>query len=234
MATARDLCRKILEATGTVGLRQPIEGAQLQDTLEYLNMELTFLNNQNAFKPFEKVFEETIPSGQSEYTIGVGGDIELPRPISISWMKILVDTRWIPMEQATQKTFSKFSTSTNTTTYPLNFYYESTYPLGTIGFAYELSESRQYKIAIRHVIPPFGLNDEVDLPEGYYPLLLWGTASRIPDIPSIKRAEAKDNYDEMLSTIKSQNTKAPVVKSNYRRTSRYNKDTDANEYRGGR
>lgn len=228
MATARKLCRQILEATGTVGLGQPIEGAQLEDTLEYLNMELTLLNNQDSFQPYVKTFEEVIPSGQSEYTIGVGGDIELPRPISISWMKILVANQWLPMNQTTLADFGQNQTSTTSYSQPLNYYYESEYPVGVIGFLGSMSESNTFKIAIRHKIPPFGLNDEVDLPEGYYPVLLWGTASRIPDIPAIKRAEAKGNYKEMLDTIKSQNTKAPRMKSNFKVRRQYDRETDTN------
>ena len=102
MATARDLCRKILEAS-QVGLGQSIEGELLDDTLDYLNMELAFLNNQNAFTPYESTFEEVIQAGKSEYTIGVGGDIELPRPISISWMKVLSGNTFLPMVQTTQE-----------------------------------------------------------------------------------------------------------------------------------
>ena len=228
MATARDLCRKILEATGTVGLRQPIEGAQLEDTLEYLNMELTVLNNQNSFTPYERVYETTITGGSDEYTIGVGGDIDLPRPISISWMKVLDGGSWFDMNQTSQKNFGQYTILDGGEIVPRYFYYESTFPLGVIGFGRPVSNTRQLKIAIRHEIPAFGLNDEVDLPEGYYPLLLWGTTSRLPDIPSIKRTEAKANYNEMLMVIKSQNTKAPRLRSSFRTNKKYDMRTDTN------
>lgn len=229
MATARDLCRKILEASGKVGLRQSIEGSQLEDTLEYLNMELTILNNQDSFKPYDSVFEVTIPSGKDEYTIGSGGDIDLPRPISISWMKVLRSTTYEPMTQTTQKDFSKSSTTTLTGTTPYHFYYESTFPLGVIGFGYTLSESFTYKLGISHEIQQFGLNDEVNLPEGYYPLLLWGTVARIPRIPPSMKAEAKANYAEILATIKSQNTKSLTSRSSFSKGRRYNRHTDVNE-----
>ena len=228
MATARDLCRKILEGAGVVGLGQPIEGALLADTLDYLNMELAFLNNQNAFAPYETVFTETLPSGQDIYTIGTGGDIALPRPISISWMKALLGDTWYTVEQTTQANFGQYTISNTTTTTPSVFYYESTYPLGTIGFATTLSTATDIKMSIRHEITAFGINDTVDLPSGYYPLLLWGTVARIPDIPEAKQAKARSNYMEMLATIKSQNTKTPRLTPNFRKRRNYDRDLDAN------
>ena len=229
MATARDLCRKILEATGTIGRGQSIEGAELQDTLEYLNMELEILNNENAFAPYESTFEEVVSSGESEYTIGAGGDINLPRPISISWMKILVGNEYLPMNKTTQNDFAQSCTSISQLTEPRHYFYEPTYPLGTIGFLGEMSQSNTFKIAIRHALPPFNFNDTIALPSGYEPLLLWATARMIPDIPDATMAKATNNYNRILATIKSQNTKSPRMRSNFKRNRYYNINTDRNE-----
>jgi hypothetical protein len=227
--TARDLCRKILEESLTIGLGQDIEGGQLASTLETLNMELEVLNNENAFAPYESTFEKTIAGGKSEYTIGAGGDIELPRPISISWMKILVGNEYVPMYQTTQNDFAQSCTSSNQLTQPTNYFYEPTYPLGTIGFLGEMSQSNTFKIAIRHALPPFNYNDTLSLPSGYIPLLLWASVRMIPAIPDEVVAKATNNYNRILATIKSQNTKAPRMRSNFRSGRKYNIITDRNE-----
>jgi len=245
MATARDLCRKILEASqvglgqsilcrkileaSQVGLGQSIEGELLDDTLDYLNMELAFLNNKATFAPYESVFEETIDGGQSEYTIGTGGDIDLPRPISISWMKVLSGNTWFEMNETTQANFGKYSIISDNEIIPRYFYYEPTFPLGTIGFGAKADETRQYKIAIKHEIAQLGMNDTVALPTGYYPLLLWGTVARIPNVPNQIKMDARRSYDEMLLAVKIQNTESPRSRSSFQKGRKYNVRSDRNE-----
>jgi len=191
-------------------------------------MELAFLNNQNAFAPYESVFEKPVTAGQDEYTIGTGGDIDLPRPISISWMKVLNGTTWHSMSQSTQENFAQYTTTNTGVIIPAYYYYEPTMPLGLIGFGTPLTRDETFKIAIRHEVTPFGMNDTIALPTGYYPLLLWGTVARIPNVPAQIEAKAMKNYADMLAVIKSQNTEAPRLRSNFGRNRKYDRHSDSN------
>ena len=83
-------------------------------------------------------------------------------------------------------------------------------------------------MGIRHEVGPYGMNDTIALPTGYYPMLLWGTVARIPNVPASIEAKAIKNYNDMLASVKSKNTKSPRLRSGIRRRGHYDRSSDTN------
>jgi hypothetical protein len=230
MATARDLIIESYRASGLTGLGQSIEGEELQEGLKLLNQEISVLNNQGLFPPYETIFEFTLTGGQDVYSIGSGGDIDIPRPLNIEWGKVKDGNTYFTMDQKTLRTFGQYSTQESGSVIPRTFYYNPSYPLGQIGFLRPLDGNRDFKLNIKHYIGEYGINDEVALPDGYYALLKWKLADVLNDVNGHNDGgRSKMKAQEIVATIKSNNVQRLELKSNFSKRRRWNYKTGENE-----
>jgi hypothetical protein len=79
----------------------------------------------------------TITSGDGSYTVGAGGDVNVARPIYLDHVNYIQDTTaTTPLELQLQPldpdAYSKIPQKTLTAVYPTCWYYNPTYPLGTL------------------------------------------------------------------------------------------------------
>lgn len=213
MATARDLCREALEDAGIVAIGEAIDNNILTNALKNLNNDLEVLNKQKLFPAYEVVTELTLPSAQREYTIGVGGDISvISRPIDINWLKIKNGDTWYTPVKKTLADFGEYSNTSNTQVLPSFYYYNPTYPLGTLGFFNSLDVAYYVMISVNVTAGPYLINDTISLVEGYYPLLKWRLAATLCDINGKDSTMQWARANDIEATIKRLNNKPKDAK----------------------
>jgi hypothetical protein len=84
--TAHDLITGALTMLGVLGTGQTLEAADATNGLRVLNELVDSWGTQRLTMPFLARTVVPLVSGQASYTIGVGGDIDMPQPAEISYL----------------------------------------------------------------------------------------------------------------------------------------------------
>jgi hypothetical protein len=115
-------------------------------------------------------------SGQEFYTVGTGGDIDTPRPNSIITFAVDVGGVYRPLKKESTIAFDDEARVLSTGSIPSTFVYRTEFPLSKIQVYPIPSGSYTFSMTSNFKQVEFGLNDEVLLPSGYYPLLQYNLA----------------------------------------------------------
>ncbi len=170
MTTVAQLLKDSAIALGYLGRNETMSAQDINDAMRVFNRMLDSWSNEalasyvNTQRFFPTVF------GKQSYTIGSGGDINVTRPTEIL-SAFIRDTNSIDygMKMVTQDYWDGIGQKTITSQIPDTFYYESTFPLGTINiFPIPLVAGyRVYYRATLDQVDASALTDVINMPTGY-------------------------------------------------------------------
>lgn len=216
MTTPRDLIKGSLSLIGAIGAGENIDGEEAGDLFARLNRMISGWSTQGALIFADTQISKVLTANVGSYTIGTGGAINTPRPISIKtafYRSGDVDT---PIEVVDEYKYNLVSTKASQGG-PDWLYYKTDHPLGTIKLwpvppaAYTLFMDVEAPL-----IAFTNLAQIISLPEGYEEAIEYNYAKRISGIygktltmeqdeiardtlGNIKRANRKN--DQFLSTV---------------------------------
>lgn len=174
--TARELITDALRTTGAIGQIETPSANEVVHGLGELNGLIEQLDLDSLF-PYTRTKFQFVTDGSSEYTIGndPSADLEHERPNRIVSCSVLIDGSFLNIQEVTiDQFYDKYKVSESG--YPAVFSYESNYPFGSLLFSpipngYTIEVRYQYKNT------ELGLDDEIELPAGYYGTLQYQLAS---------------------------------------------------------
>lgn len=197
MVTPNDIITLALKSAGVLGVGQTASYEDINDSFTLLNFMLAQWNRQRwLIYVLDTYFVQC--NGQLFYTVGLGGDINCPRPDrledaffrqNIPSMPNQID---YPLEIIeSRETYNNIALK-QLNSFPSYIFYESSFPLGKI-FPWPLpSNLYQVFISIKTSLPQFtSLAQSVNLPPEYYAAILYSlsarlrTAFQLPPDPSV-------------------------------------------------
>lgn len=218
MTTAVDLITLALKDIGALGVGQSISAEDTADALATLNMMLDAWQIERLMV-YHLVDTAHQANGSVSYTVGLGGDFNVARPIKInaayarlasSGAGSAVDYR-ISMIDA-REDYARISLKT-LNSFPEYAFYDSAFPLGNL-FLYPVpNSSYELHIVTMDVLPQFPTAaTTINLPPGYkaairYNLAVWIAGSyQIDAPPSIQKLAASTKR-----SVKRANVQIPQI-----------------------
>lgn len=218
MTTAVDLITLALKDIGALGVGQSISAEDTADALATLNMMLDAWQIERLMV-YHLVDTAHQANGSVSYTVGLGGDFNVARPIKInaayarlasSGAGSAVDYR-ISMIDA-REDYARISLKT-LNSFPEYAFYDSAFPLGNL-FLYPVpNSSYELHIVTMDVLPQFPTAaTTINLPPGYkaairYNLSVWIAGSyQIDAPPSIQKLAASTKR-----SVKRANVQIPQI-----------------------
>jgi hypothetical protein len=215
--TARDLITDALRTTGAIGAIETPEAEEIAHGLNELNNLVAQLDLDTLYPYVEVRTEGTITSGKKLYSIGTGADIDITRPNDLITFSIKYGGIYMPLTKETPRAFDNESKIISYGSIPSTFIYRTDFPNGTLEVYPEPQQPFDFIMTSNFKNLDFGLNDEILLPSGYYPLLQYNLAKLLlihypnPE----KYALVAETAMEMLARVKRLNNKAGKLKNDF-------------------
>ena len=154
----------------------------------------------------------TIVSGTQNYTLGTGGNINVARPIYIDHINFVNTEPTIPIEYKltplTDDAWSNVPQKTLTSPFPTCWYYNPTFPLGTVTFwPVPTSTLLQGALYAPEAVTEFStLQDSVALPPGYRRMMVKNLATCLAaSYERDPRPALLDDAKETVAAVKRSN-----------------------------
>lgn len=174
VSTVRDVCRGALEDLAVTAPGESIATADMDIALERLNalIDQWQAERYNIYRVTRTEF--AITANDAVYTIGTGGDITaVERPVYIDQINF-EDTSTspdieLPMSPLTEAAYAAIVMKDQTSPYPSGFYYNPTFPTGTITlWPVPTSTTLRLVIYAPQAIPRYSaISDSFSLPPGF-------------------------------------------------------------------
>lgn len=239
MTTAVDLITLALKDIGALGIGQAISAEDTMDALATLNMMLDQWSEERL-SVYHLIDTAHQANGSISYTVGPGGDFDIPRPIKInaayarlqsSGAGSAVDYR-IGMIDA-REDYARIALKT-LSSFPEYAFYDSDFPLGNL-FLYPVpNSSYELHIVTMDTLPQFATSAVVvNLPGGYKAAIRYNLACFLaPSYQLPISPELKALATNAKRVIKRANAQIPALTMprGLMSKSRYNiySDTDSN------
>lgn len=218
MTTPVELINLALKQSGVLGVGQTASAEDTNDAFKILNMMLAQWQTDRAL--VYHLVDVSIPcTGAQSYTIGVGGDFNVPRPdrISSAFVRQLVQA--VPNQVDYQLYIIKAREDYNRIalkrqgSWPEALFYDSGYPLGTL-YPWSIPDSTfELHLSLYQQLQSFAtVADLIVMPPQYEEAIMWNLAGRLrpmygmqPDVTISRLASAS------LNTLQGSNTQIPTL-----------------------
>lgn len=218
MTTPVELINLALKQSGVLGVGQTASAEDTNDAFKILNMMLAQWQTDRSL--VYHLVDVSVPcTGQQSYTIGIGGDFNVPRPdrISSAFVRQLAQPQ--PNQVDYQLMIVKAREDYNRITlkqqgsWPNILFYDSGFPLGTV-YPWSIPDSTfELHLSVYAQLQSFAtISDEIVMPPQYEEAIMWNLAGRLrpmyglqPDQTIIKLASAS------LNTLQGSNTQIPTL-----------------------
>ena len=166
--TALDIIKGSLRLLQVLNDDITLTASEANDALECLNMMIDSWSNESLMLSHVTKEAFTLTPGQVTYTMGLGGNFDTSRPISIEQATINVNGADFNVQQMAFDDWAAIRLKSLATSYTEFFYVDETFPLSTI-YLYPISTIPS--ILTLYSRKPFSqfdsLTNEVLLPPGY-------------------------------------------------------------------
>jgi hypothetical protein len=214
MATVLDLATDALLEVGVIAAGEVASAQDGAFALRTLNRMVNAWKAERVYIYQTTRTEWAIVAADGSYTVGVGGDVNVLRPVHIDAVTILEtattpDQESAPLREMTDMDWANLSVKAETADSPSAFYYKPTYPLGTLEL-WPVPSSATLKgvlYAPEAVAEFAALATAVSLPPAYERLIVKNLAVelapsyRAPVSPELKE-QAKDSLAVVLRANK--------------------------------
>jgi len=183
MATVRDILQAACRKIGVLASGEALEAAQAQDALAVLNDMLAEWNTRQlmVYTIDRQVFSLAI--GQQTYTLGAGGNFNVPRPFKIDMAGVIVPGTAgglpveIPIQLLTDEEYRAVSVKTLASGWPVQMYVQGNMPLNVLWMWPTPLQNCQIVLYTWNRTTAFtNLSDEVVFPDGYQKAIVYNLA----------------------------------------------------------
>ena len=180
MATALDL---IEEALHLIGAKDPTESAtpkEASDGLVSLNDMLDSWTTDRLF--VYQIVETTYTwaAGAQSKTVGLGGDINIARPVRVQDSYMISGDVSYPIKSISKESYAGITLKSLQSTYPEWLFYDTGYPLGTLYLNPVPAGSIEFHLlSWRSLVQFAALTDVLSLPPGYKRAIAYNLAIEI-------------------------------------------------------
>lgn len=203
---AQNLIERAFILTGIFSFNQPVPATELNYAFDTLNTLLGSWKADGLFDFSTELFEGSTVAGQAEYTIGVSGDFVAQRPISIDGAYIRQNGVDYPLAQIDQRLYDTIALKSQQSTFPNYFYYNPTYPNGSIHLYPVPNVSIPIFFRFGKYVSHFAtLEDEVFFPPGYEQSIFYALGSELSIIYGNPRQDLEAKAKEYIANIKKNN-----------------------------
>ena len=170
--TTRDLIAASLKRIGVLDAAETPAPADQADALLRLNDLIDGWATERLTIYTQTRTTWNLVANQASYTVGIGGDVNIARPVFIENLRFQDTTQTPALEMylapLTDDAYAAIPQKGLTATYPTSYYYNPTYPFGTVTFWMIPNVSYlQGVIYAATAVTELGLNDTIALPPGY-------------------------------------------------------------------
>lgn len=203
---AQELITRSFYLAGIYSFNQSIPGGELNNALESLNSMLDSWKADNLFNFSTDLIEGNLATGQVSYSIGVSGDFVAQRPTAIDGAYVRQNGVDYPLEQIDQRLYDTISIKNLQTSFPNYFYYNPTYPNGTIYIYPVPSNPLPIFIRCSKYISHFDeLETEVNFPPGYNQAVYYSLASELAILYGNPREDLEQKSIDYVTNLKRNN-----------------------------
>lgn len=181
MATAYDIVKGALRKLGVKASGQSLTAEEGSDALEALNDLIDSWSNERLMLPHLTQVFKVLTANDGVYSIGLGSDIDVSRPVSIESAFIRTSSDYdSTVTPISDEQYSRITTKAAPSGIPGYLYYRPTYPLGQINLYPVPSSGLTLFMNVWAQIGSFAtLATDITLPEGYKRALEWNLALEI-------------------------------------------------------
>ena len=208
MTQPLDIITSSLSAIGALAPGEPLDASLAADAFNMLNDILDQASNDDFMVVSTQEITANI-AGSTDWTIGIGGQINVVRPLNINSAFVRVSGLDYPVTVLNVEQYELIGIKQLNGPWPRALYYNSGSPIGTIKF-WPLPSAGEIHLFIDQLFTRFvTINDNVQLPPGYLMWLRWRLAYLL--MPGYGKtspalvAMIKDNLRDAESSLKSTN-----------------------------
>lgn len=172
MTTANDLIIGALRKIGQYTVGETLKAEDASTGLEQLNALLDIWSNEHLaiYNNVENVL--TLTPGKSTYTIGTGGDFNIPRPLRISGAYSRLNPTGASVDYPCQEIdfakYSRIGLKSQPGPWPKVMYYNTGFPLAELKLWPVPSQGAEFHFWADMLFNQFAnLTDTVSMPQGY-------------------------------------------------------------------
>jgi len=224
MATAKEIVQTAMRLIQVKANNEPLSASESADGLLALNDLIDSWTNEQLMQTSRLQRSKVLTAGKKTYTIGVGGDINVARPVSIenAFSRDSNGNDW-QIEEINDDQYSRIITKSFGTTYPRFFYYRPLFPLGEITFYPVPSENLTLFINVRANLNLYSdINQNIDWANGYVRALKYNLAVEISpeyrsDVPPLVLEHAKTSKERIsdVNNVNIPELRSPLRNLNY-------------------
>ena len=172
MGTPHDIVNNALQLIGKVAPGERIRAEDAEVGLHAANAILSSWNNQRLMFYSVNNVVGNILAGKNPHTVGIGGDINIARPMRIEKAFVRIASLTNPidyiLEQNDNARYQDYSVKNTRVSYPSNFYYEATFPLASLYLYPVASQNLEIHMSVWMQLTEFtSLSQTISLPIGY-------------------------------------------------------------------
>jgi len=235
MTTPAELITLALKQSGVLGVGQTASAEDMNDAFKLLQMMLGQWQ-VDRFMVFHLVTNSILCTGQQSYTIGPGGNINIPRPdrISSAFVRQLTQAQTnqadYPLTILDAREDYNRIVLKEQGTWPVYLFYDSGFPMGTL-YPWSIPDS-QFELFVTTYaqIQNFTtLQQAFNLPPQYEEAIMWNLAGRLRPMYGMQPDQTISQLAlASLSTVKGSNTQIPRMQVDpiLTRTGTYNPYSD--------
>lgn len=215
MTTARDICTLALKEAGVLGVGQTALSEDINDSFTLLQRMTAQWQNRRWLVP-ALTDTSIVADGSISYTVGTGGDFNIPRPnkISAAWV-VQNNTGTTPVSLPMYPIFSYEDYARiavkQLPSLPDHFFYDADFPLGNY-YPWPIPNS-QYTLHILTEVAlgfPTDLDQVFNLPDEYLEALHYNFAVRLFSMYQLPAQASTVTLAKVaLNTIKNANVQIP-------------------------
>lgn len=216
--SVRDLLTNALITCDAVAVGETPDSSEIARALQKFNDRVAALSLDNLWAFTITKYEETVISGKTTYSIGTGGDFDLPRPPEIVTITLKNANVWWPLRQESAIQFENtVRLEESIQQYiPYMYTYRATNPIGELEFYPSPGSNFPIEITVREMKTSYTLNDSLDdLPVGYVGYLEYAVASILAvdyGLDNARVGQIASIAENRLAAIKRQNVEPRKLK----------------------
>ncbi len=172
MTTAYDIIHGALRKIGAIAVGETLAPEDSTTGLEQLNAMLDLWSTQHlaVFNNTETVLQ--LQAGKASYSVGAGGDFDMPRPLRISGAYTRLSPTGTTVDYACAEVdysaYARIGLKSQPGPWPKVMYFNTSFPLAEIIFWPVPSQNAEFHLWADMVFSQFmDLTDDVVLPQGY-------------------------------------------------------------------
>ena len=181
--TALDLITGAMRKTGEYAPGEPIAAQDANDALDVLNGFLDVLSNESfaVFNNNENVV--TLTPGKQVYTVGMGGEINMQRPLRITnaYSRLTTSNGAVDFQCDVKDTafYTSIGMKMQPGPWPKALYFNTGYPLAQLFFWPVPNQPLEFHFWTDMLLQSVNLTDALNLPQGYYLWLQYALAENL-------------------------------------------------------